>query len=127
MVLVPVFQPSIPWVSQPISFPYEWVHVDLVWRHPKSSPLSPTTKFSISQNQFKGKVCADICWGVAVYVVPVSFGVAVKFRIPRSADRTYIGLYTSTHVSIASCMMLVDVDLVVHVAVVGSLFSSWEM
>jgi hypothetical protein len=54
-----------------------------------------------------------------MYVVPNSLGVAAKFRIPRPADRTYLGLYTSTHVSIASCMMLVDVDLVVCLAVGG--------
>jgi hypothetical protein len=89
--------------------------------------LSPTTKFAISQNQFKGILRADICCGVTVYVVPVSLGVAAKFRIPWSADRTYLGLYTSTHDNIASCMMLVDVDLVVRLAVGGSLFSSWEM
>ena len=62
-----------------------------------------------------------------MYIVTVSLGVAAKFKIPRSADRTYLGLYTSTHVNIASCMMLVDVNLVVRLAVGGSLFSSWEM
>jgi hypothetical protein len=89
--------------------------------------LSPTTEFAISQNQFKGILRADICWGVTLYVVPVSLGVAAKFRIPRSADRTYLGLYMSTHVRIASCMMLVDVNLAVRLAVGGLLFSSWEM
>ncbi len=72
------------------------------------------TKFAILQNQFKGILHANICWGVTIYVVPVSLGVVAKFRIPRSADRTYRGLYTSTHVNIASCMMLVDVNLVVR-------------
>ena len=133
MVLVPVFQPDIPWASQPISFPYECVHVDLVlwfetrWRYSKSSPLSPTTKFAISQNQFKGILRADICWGFTVYVVPVSLGVAAKFRIPRLTDSTYLGLYTFTHVSIAYCMMLVDVNLVLRLAAGGLSFSSWEM
>ena len=89
--------------------------------------MSPTTKFAISQNQFKGILRVDICWGVTMYVVPVSLGVAAKFKIPRSADSTYFGLYTSMHDSIASCMILVDVDLVVRLAVGGSLFLSWEM
>ena len=85
------------------------------------------TEFAISQNQFKGILRADICWGVTVYVVPVSLGGAAKFRIPRPADRTYCGLYMSTHVNIASCMMLLDVNLVVCLMVGGSLVSSWEM
>ena len=85
------------------------------------------TEFAISQIQFKGILRVNICWGVTVYVVPVSLGVAAKFRIPRSADRTYRGLYMSTHVSIASCMMLLDVNLVVHLKVGGLSFSSWEM
>ncbi len=133
MVLVPVFQPGIPWASRPILFPYECIHVDLVlwfeirWQYSKSLPLSPTTEFAILQNQVKGILRADICWGVTVYVVPVSLGVAAKFRIPRSADSTYLGFYMSTHDSIASCMMLVDVNLVVCLAVGGLLFSSWEM
>jgi hypothetical protein len=94
-----------------------------------SSQFAPTTEFAILQNQFKGVLCADICWGVTVYVVPISLGVAAKFRIPRSADRTYRGLYMSTHVNIASCMMLLllDVDLVVRLMVGGLSFSSWEM
>ena len=53
-VLVPVFQPGIPWASRPSSFPYECVQVDLVfgfatrWRYSSSSPLSPMTEFAIS-------------------------------------------------------------------------------
>jgi hypothetical protein len=43
------------------------------------------------------------------------------------ADRTYWGLYMSTRDSIASCMMLLDVNLVVCLMVGGSLVSSWEM
>ena len=84
-------------------------------------------KFAILQNQAKGSLCVDIRWGVIVYVVPVSLGVAAKFRIPRLADRTYRGLYISTHDNIASCKMLLDVDLVVRLMVGASLVSSWEM
>jgi hypothetical protein len=61
-----------------------------------------------------------------MYVVPVGT-VAAKFKIPKSADRTYLGLYMSTHDNIASCMMLLDVDLVVRLMVGGSSSSSWEM
>ena len=84
-------------------------------------------KFAILQNQVKGSLYVDICWGVTVYVVPVSLGVAAKFRIPRSADRTYRGLYMSTHDNITLCMMMLDVDLVVRLMVGGLLVSSWEM
>jgi hypothetical protein len=61
-----------------------------------------------------------------MYVVSVGT-VAAKFKIPKSADRTYLGLYMSTHDNIASCMMLLDVDLVVRLMVGGSSSSSWEM
>ena len=84
------------------------------------------TKFAILQNQVKGILHTGIYWGVTVYVVPVGTVVA-RFRIPKLAERTYFGLYMSTHDNIASCMMLLDVDLVVHLMVGGSLFSSWEM
>ncbi len=84
------------------------------------------TKFAILQNQVKGILRTNICLGVTVYVVPVGT-VAGKFRMPKSADRTYFGLYMSTHDNIASCVMLLDVDLVVRLMVGGSLFSSWEM
>ena len=97
MVLVPVFRPGIPWASRPISFLYECIHVNLVlwfetrWRYSKSSPLSPITEFAISQNHDIGILRADICWGATMYVLPVG-SVAVKFRIPKSADSTYFGL-----------------------------------
>ena len=84
------------------------------------------TKFAILQNQVMGILRADIFWGVNVYEVPVGTVVA-KFKIPKSADRTCLGLYMSTHDNIASCMMLVDVDLVVGLMVGGSTSSSWEM
>ena len=84
------------------------------------------TKFAISQNHVMGILCADIFWGVTVYDVPVGT-VAAKFKIPKSADRTCLGLYMSTHDNIASCMMLVDVNLVVHLMGGGLLSSSWEM
>ncbi len=84
------------------------------------------TEFSILQNQVMGILRADIFWGVTVYIVPVGT-VAVKFKIPKSADRACLGLYMSTHDNTASCMMLVDVDLVVHLMVGGSSSSSWEM
>ncbi len=97
------------------------------WRYSNSSPLSPITKFAISQNQVMGILHTDIFWGDTVYVVPVGT-VAAKFGIPKSADRTYFGLYMSTHDNIASCMMLlVAVDLVVHLMVGGASSSSWEM
>ncbi len=84
------------------------------------------TKFAISQNQVMGILCAGIFWGVTIYIVPVGT-VAAKFRIPKSADRTCFGLYKSTHDNIASCMMLLDVDLVMHLVVGRSSSSSWEM
>ncbi len=84
-------------------------------------------EFAISQNQFMGILHADICWGVTMYAVPISLGDAAKFGISRLADRTKCGLYMSTHVSIASCVMLLDVNLVVRLKVGGALFLSWEM
>ena len=84
------------------------------------------TEFAILQNHVMGILRADIFWGVTVYNVPVGT-VAVKFKIPQLADRTCLGLYMSTHDNIASCMMLVDVDLVVCLMVGGLLSSSWEM
>jgi hypothetical protein len=42
-----------------------------------------------------GILRADIFWGVTVYVVPVGT-VAAKFKITKSADRTYLGLYVHT-------------------------------
>jgi len=84
------------------------------------------TEFAISQNRVMGILHADFFWGVTVYDVPVGT-VAAKFKIPKSADRTCLGLHMSTHDSIASCMILVDVDLVVHLMVGGSSSSSWEM
>ena len=62
-----------------------------------------------------------------MYVVLISFGVAAKFRIPRSEDTTYRGLYMSTHDNIDSCMMLFDADLVVHLVVGGLSSLSLEM
>ena len=73
-----------------------------------------------------GILRADIFWGVTVYNVPVGT-VAAKFKIPKSADRTCLGLYMSTHDNITFCMILVDVDLVVHLMVGGLSSSSWEM
>ena len=61
-----------------------------------------------------------------MYVVPVGT-VAAKFKIPKSADRTYLGLYMSTHDNIASCMMLLDVDLAVHLMVGGSSSLYWVL
>ena len=84
------------------------------------------TEFAILQNQVMGILRTDIFWGVTVYVVPVGT-VAAMFRIPKLADRTYFGLYKSTHDNIASCMMLLDVDLVMRLVVGGSSSSSWEM
>ena len=84
------------------------------------------TKFAILQNHIMGILRVDIFWGVTVYDVPVST-VAAKFKIPKLADRTCLGLYMSTHDNIASCIMLVDVGLVVHLMMGGSLSSSWEM
>ena len=55
------------------------------WRYSKSSTLSPSIKFAISQNQVIGILRADICWGVTLYVVPMGT-VAAKFRIPKPAD-----------------------------------------
>ncbi len=97
------------------------------WQYSKSFPLSPITKFAILQNQVMGILRADIFWGDIVYVVPVGT-VAAKFRIPKSADRTYFGLHMSTHDNISSCMMLlVAVDLVMHLMVGGASSLSWEM
>ena len=62
-----------------------------------------------------------------MYIVPVRFGVATKYRMPRLADRTYHGLYISIHDKIASCMMLFDDDLVVRLMGGGSLSLFWEM
>jgi hypothetical protein len=59
------------------------------WGYSKSSPLSPSTEFVISQNHVNRILRIDICWGVGVYVLPVSFGVAVKFRMLPSANTTY--------------------------------------
>jgi hypothetical protein len=84
------------------------------------------TEFAVSQNQVMGILRADIFWGVTVYVVPVGT-VAAKFRIPKSADRTYFGLYMSTHDNIASCMMLLDVNLAVHLMVGGSSSLYWVL
>ena len=53
--------------------------------------IFPMTEFAISQNQVMGILRSDICWGVTEYIVPVGT-VAAKFRIPKSADRTYFGL-----------------------------------
>ena len=55
------------------------------WQYSKSSPLSPSIKFAILQNQVIGILRVDTCWGVTLYVVPMST-VAVKFRIPKLAD-----------------------------------------
>jgi len=68
----------------------------------------------------------DICWGVTVYVLPVGT-VAVKFRMPKSEDTTYFGLYMSTHDNFASCIMLVVVDMVVRRLGGGSSSSSCDM
>ena len=84
------------------------------------------TEFAISQNHVMGNLSADNFWGVTVYDVPMGT-VAANFKIPKSADRTCLGLNMSTHDNIASCMMLVDVDLVVGLMVGGSSSSSWEM
>ncbi len=97
------------------------------WQYSKCSPLSPITKFAILQNQVMGILRADIFWGDIMYIVPVGT-VAAKFRISKSANRTYFGLYMSTHDNIASCMMLlVAVDLVVRLMVGGASSLSWKM
>ena len=49
------------------------------------------TKFAILQNLDMGILRANICQVVTVYVVPMGT-IAEKFRIPKSADRTYFGL-----------------------------------
>ncbi len=66
-----------------ISFPYECCHIALVvwfamrWWYSKSSLFTPSTLFAILHNHFIGRLCSAICLGVAMYVVPVSFGVSV--------------------------------------------------
>ncbi len=87
----------------------------------------PSTEFAISHNHFNGSLHCAICLEVALYVVPMSFRVLVLFRIPCFADMIYCGLYISTHDNIASCMMLLDADLVVHLAGEELLSLSWEM
>ncbi len=61
-----------------------------------------------------------------MYVLPVGT-VAVKFRMPKSEDTTYFGLYMSTQDNIASCIMLVVVDLVLHCMGGGSSSLSCDM
>jgi len=61
-----------------------------------------------------------------VYVLPVAT-VAVKFRMPKLEDKTYFVLYMSTHDNIASCIMLVVVDLVVRRLGGGSSSSSCDL
>ena len=84
------------------------------------------TAFAISWNSDIGIFRTDICRGVTVYVLPVGT-VAVKLRMPKSEDTTYFGLYMSTHDNIASCIMLVVVDLVVRLLGGGSFSLSCDM
>ena len=88
--------------------------------------MSPTTAFALLQNHDIGILRTDICWGVTVYVVPVGT-VAAKLRIPKLADKTYCGLYISTHNNIFSSMMLLEVDLVVCLVMGGTLSLSCNM
>jgi dTDP-4-dehydrorhamnose 3,5-epimerase-like enzyme len=97
------------------------------WQYFKSSSLSPSTEFAISQNQVIRSLHIDNCRGFTLYVVPVSFGVLAKFRIPRLDDITYNGLYIFTLDDIALCMMLLAGDLVVCSAGGGSTSLSWEL
>ncbi len=134
MVLVPELQPGMPWASRPISFPYECIQVAhaawfaMRWQYSKSSLLPPSAEFAISQNQVIGILHTVICWGVGtVGVNPVHLGVAAKFKMPKSDDTTYWGLYMSRHDSIASCIILLEADLVVRLVGGGCLSSSWEM
>jgi hypothetical protein len=83
MVLVPVLRPGISWARCLILFPYECCHVALVvwfamrWQYFKSSPFTPITEFAILHSHFMGSLHCAICFGVTVYVVPVTFGVLV--------------------------------------------------
>ena len=96
IVFVPVLRPGMPCASRPSSFPYEWDQIVLVaglairWRYSRSSPLALITEFAISQNQDMGSLLHDICCGVTVN----------------------LGLAKSMQDSIASCIMLLVVDLV---------------
>jgi hypothetical protein len=67
-------------------------------------PLSPITAFAISQNPIIGSLLMDICCGVILNVVLV--GVVAKLSKPTSSDAMKVGWDTSTHNSMASCMML---------------------